>query len=137
MSSEQCGECSLRRACRDSKTSWLFFAVGLVATISMRVIEPLRGYNPMYAKLAWYVGVIGFFLFFVYKYRESRVKAKAIREADLKNKLAYNRELSREEDRLLLELICSQDNKKEQINYFVIFALSLAAVIVALWMDLG
>ncbi|MBD3262223.1 MAG: hypothetical protein GF334_11255 [Candidatus Altiarchaeales archaeon] len=132
----KCAKCSMQGVCRDSLTSWIFFAVGVIATISMRIIEPLRNLNPLYAKAAWYVGVSGFFLFFIYKYRELKHRSEKINETGLREKLKADENLGGEDKRLLLEIICSQDNRKERINFFIIFALSALALAFALFLDL-
>jgi hypothetical protein len=136
MANPTCKSCGLRGVCHDSKTSWIFFLVGVVATIAMRIIEPVRAIDPIYGKLSWYVGVTGFFLFFVYKYRVLRGRSKIIKDSGLKEKLASNKELSVEDRGVLSELVCSQDNRKERINFIVIFGLSAIALAVALWFDL-
>lgn len=134
---ERCENCSMKDACRNSRISDVFFLVGIVATVSMRVIEPLRNVDPLYGKLAWYIGVAGFFLFFVYKYKQSRDRSKTIYETGLKQKISGNEPLTDKERKLVSELLCSTDNRKEQINFFIIFALSLLALVIALIMDLA
>lgn len=132
-----CETCSMRSACRYSTSSWLFFLVGLVATIAMRVIEPLRLVDPLYAKISWYVGVSGFFLFFVYKYLGLRESSRVIGKSGLAEKLSSRGELSRGDYLLVREVLCSHDNWQERVNFFVIFALSAVALLVALFYDLG
>jgi len=39
-----------------------FFILGLIATISIRIVTVLMQLNPVYGKVAWYMGV-GFFNF--------------------------------------------------------------------------
>ncbi|MFH1788533.1 MAG: hypothetical protein ABH834_04055 [Candidatus Altiarchaeota archaeon] len=131
-----CKNCSMAGVCRDSRVSWVFFLVGIVATIAMRVIEPLNLVDPIYGKISWYVGVTGFFVFFVYKYRIQVARKKVIEEKHLVEKLAYSKNLTASENRLVAELVCSQASWKERANFFVIFALSALALIVALIADL-
>lgn len=130
-----CASCGMRGACRNSAASWLFFFIGIIATIAMRIIEPLNLLNPLYGKLAWYVGVSGFFLFFVYKYREMKVRSRLIEELGLIPTLASERPLGKEERMLLAELVCSQNSWKERANFFAIFSLSALALIFSLYMD--
>ncbi|MBD3388068.1 MAG: hypothetical protein GF416_03385 [Candidatus Altiarchaeales archaeon] len=136
MAGSECRTCSMRGVCRDSKSSWIFFLIGVIATVALRVIGPLDSVNPMYARLSWYVGVAGFFIFFIFKYRESRRRSKIIRSEGLKEKLVSGSDLSESEYMLLAEIVCSQDNWKEQANFLIIFALSGVALLIALWMDL-
>jgi len=132
----RCENCHLKKSCQDSKVANIFFVIGVVATVAMRVIEPLRLIDPFYAKLAWYIGVTGFFLFFIYKYKQSRDRAKVIEEHSLRQKINSDEPLKIEDRQILNQLICSNDNQRERINFFIIFALSLAALIVALAAEL-
>jgi len=102
----------------------------------MRIIEPLNLVNPFYGKLSWYVGVAGFFLFFIYKYKEMKARSRVIEELELVPKLASERPLRKEERMLLAELVCSQNSWKERANFFAIFLLSALALVFALYMDL-
>lgn len=132
----RCKDCSMDRVCRDSRLSWVFFFIGIVATISLRIIEPLRNINLLYAKISWYVGVTGFFLFFVYKYKILRERSKLIQKTGLKEKLASSSKLTDTDYALLAEVICSQDNWKDRVNFIVIFVLSALALVLALWFEL-
>ncbi|MFH1403399.1 MAG: hypothetical protein ABIH11_03940 [Candidatus Altiarchaeota archaeon] len=133
----KCEGCRLRGVCSSSRASWVFFLIGVVATVAMRVIEPLRSIDQSYGKISWYVGVIGFFLFFVYKYRVLREKSRIIRDSNLMGRLSSREGLSESDYPLLMELVCSQDNWKERTNFMVIFILSAVALVFALWLDLS
>lgn len=91
--------------------------------------------DPAYGRIAWYTGVIGFILFFIYKFRILRGRARIIRTGNLHQKLAEGSGLSRGDYRLLSEMVCSQDNWKERANFFVIFLLSGLALILAVYLD--
>ncbi|MFC2162771.1 hypothetical protein ACFLRF_03745 [Candidatus Altiarchaeota archaeon] len=132
-----CRTCGMRKACRDSKTSWIFFLIGIIATIALRIIEPLKSIDPLYAKLSWYVGVAGFLLFFIYKYRIQAERSRLINSMKLKEKLESRTSLSDDEYGLLRSIVCSQDNWKERVNYLAIFVFSGLALIVALFLDLA
>lgn len=122
----------MRGFCHDSATSWVFFFMGIAATVAMRVIEPFNSINPLYGRISWFVGVTGFLLFFIYKYRILHGRAKVIRETGLAEKLANASRLSSREYILLSEIVCSQDNWKERANFLIIFVLSAAALLFAL-----
>ena len=126
----------MAKVCKGNANSWVFFIIGIIATIAMRIIEPLNIVDPFYGKLSWYIGVTGFFLFFVYKYRIQSARKKIIEENHLVEKLAGDEKLSPAENMLVAELVCSQRSWKERANFFVIFALSLLALLVALIADL-
>ena len=132
----KCEGCRLKNVCKQSRLSWIFFLTGLVATVAMRIIEPVRTIDPLYAKLSWYVGVGGFFIFFVYKYKNMKDRSKLIRDSGIKEKLVGNTPLKEDEYLLLAEIVCSQDSWRDRTNYLVIFGLSAVAIAAALYFDL-
>ncbi len=135
MKSKDCQNCPEYKRCKDSYVSWLFFIVGLVATVAMRVVTVLMHLNPVYGKVAWYTGVGGFFLFFVYKFRVNHARSKAIRQRDLVDKIRDRRELKEEDYHLVSAILCGISSNKERINYFFIFGLSAVALALAVYID--
>ncbi len=135
MGNKKCEGCSQKKVCQDSLASWVFFLVGIIATVALRVIVVVEEIDPSYGRIAWYVGVIGFILFFIYKFRLLRASAAIIKKSGLRRKLAESGELKREDYKLLSELVCAQDNWKERVNFFVIFFLSSLALLFAVYLD--
>ena len=89
----------------------------------------------MYAKIAWYIGVGGFFAFFVYKFKVNQARAKSIIEQNMAEKINSKKPLSDEDYALLGAILCGLSSKKEQINYLFIFGLSAMALMLAIYMD--
>jgi len=135
MKNKKCVDCIEYKRCRDSYTSWLFFIIGLVATVAMRVITVLMYMDPLYGKIAWYIGVGGFFLFFIYKFRVSQIRYRAINKRGLVDKINYKKELAGEDYNLIGAILCSLSSMKERINYIFIFGLSAIALVLAIYMD--
>jgi len=79
----ECVNCIERRRCRDSFSSWIFFIIGLIATIAIRVVTVLIKIDPIDGRIAWYVGIAGFFLFFVYMFRIGQQRARLINRSNL------------------------------------------------------
>ena len=132
-----CRACGEERRCRDSFVSWVFFFVGVVATVSVRAVTLLDSHDPIYGKIAWYIGVTGFFVFFLYKFRVDRSRARVIKEAKLAHKIHNHEKLSPDEYRLVGSLLCGLTSGKDLVNYVLIFTTSVLALLVALYMDLG
>ncbi|NQS99967.1 MAG: hypothetical protein HQ595_02690 [Candidatus Omnitrophica bacterium] len=132
---KKCLNCSEYRNCQDSLASWTFFIVGLIATVAIRVVTVLIHLNPIYAKIAWYIGVGGFFLFFVYKFRVSQARVKGITRRNLMNKINQRENLEDEDYSLIGSILCSLNSRKERINYIFIFGLSAVALILAVYID--
>jgi len=110
--------------------------IGLVATVAMRVVTVLMHLDPLYGKLAWYTGLIGFFLFFVYKFRVSQARSRVILRSNLIQKINESRNLTEEDYSTIAALLCGIDSKKERTNYFFIFGLSAITLVIALYIDL-
>lgn len=135
MRDEKCITCVEYKRCRDSHVSWLFFIIGLIATVALRVVTVLIRMNPIYGNVAWYVGVAGFFVFFVYKFKVSQARSKLISQKNLVDKIAHQKQLTEEDYSLIGAILCSLSSRKERINYFFIFGLSAVALLLAVYMD--
>ena len=120
MKKNKCIGCSEYRNCQDSYASWLFFIIGIIATVAVRVVTVLIDVNPVYGKIAWYVGVGGFLIFFVYKFKVNQLRSKLIIQNNLLDKIKQQEQLSQEDYNLINALLCGLSSKKERINYFFI-----------------
>lgn len=132
---KKCIGCSEYKRCRDSFTSWIFFIVGLAATVAIRVVTVLIHVDPIYAKIAWYAGVGGFFIFFVYKFRVNQARAKLIDQQGLADKINDKEQLTEDDYSLIGVILCALSSRKERVNYFFIFFLSALALLLAIYMD--
>jgi len=135
MKNKKCINCDEYKNCKDSFASWTFFVIGLIATIAIRVVTVLIHMNPIYAKIAWYIGVGGFFVFFIYKFRVSQNRANLIKKRDIVNKINSMKKLDEKDYKAVGAILCGLSSKKEEINYIFIFGLSAAAIILAIYMD--
>jgi len=135
MKNTKCLNCVEYKRCRDSYVSWIFFAIGLVATIAMRVVTVLIHMSPLYGKIAWYIGVGGFFVFFVYKFRVNQARSRTIAQRNLVDKIGQEKQLTKEDYSLISTILCGLSSNKERMNYFFIFALSAIAILLAAYMD--
>lgn len=116
--------------------SWIFFLVGVIATIAIRAVTLLDAHNPVHGKIAWYIGVAGFFVFFIYKFKVDHSRSRVIKEAKISHKI-HNHETLRPEDyRLIGSILCSLKSRKDLINYVLIFLTSIMALAIALYFDL-
>jgi hypothetical protein len=135
MRSKKCLTCDQRENCSESFASWIFFIIGLVATVAVRVVTVFMNINPVYGKIAWYVGVGGFLAFFIYKFKVSQSIANTINKRGLINKIKTQEPLSKEEHDLIANILCGLKSEKERINYFFIFFVSAIALILAIYFD--
>ncbi|MFA5134442.1 MAG: hypothetical protein WC505_01485 [Patescibacteria group bacterium] len=111
-----------------------FFWSGIIATFAYRVIIVLNFYSPVWVQAAWYVGTIGFIVYFAHRYLVTERRAKMIEEHGLLRKVeslpidSHDREVMR-------YVFESLSTSKEKWNYIVIFGLSGIALIIGLIMD--
>jgi hypothetical protein len=101
----------------------------------MRLVTILMDINVVYGKITWYIGVFGFFLFFLYKYRIDTERAKLINDAGLVEKLQNNRPLGKDDAGLASSILCGLKSKKDRINFFFIFWSSILTFFIALYFD--
>lgn len=135
MEDKKCINCIEYKRCRDSYTSWIFFIIGLIATVAIRVVTVLMHVNPVYGKIAWYIGVSGFFLFFVYKFKVNHTRSRFIEQNNLVHKFHNQEQLTEEDYNVIGSILCALSSKKERLNYIFIFGLSAIALILALYFD--
>jgi len=131
----ECKNCIEYRRCKDSFVSWIFFIIGLIATMAIRAVTILANIDPMYAKIAWYFGVFGFLLFFIYKFRVNQSRSDLIDRRNIMQKLIQKNRLTDEDYNFVSSIFCALRSKKERINYLFIFALSAIALILAIYLD--
>jgi len=135
MEGKKCINCAQYKNCKDTHASWFFVAIGVIATIAIRAVTVLMNFNPIYGKIAWYTGVGGFLIFFIYKFKVSQSRAKLIIQKGLMDKIANQKQLAKDDYDNVGGLLCSLVSKKERINYLFIFILSAVALLVAIYMD--
>lgn len=79
--------------------------------------------------MAWYIGTVGFVLYFIHRYQISERRAKLIREHELYSKVANLPNLD-EADRSAMEyLFQTLESSKEKWNYIFIFVMSGLALV--------
>lgn len=111
---------------------YLFFFIGVLSALSIRVLIVFQHLNPAYVRLFWYIGTLGYFIFFMYRYFISNKRKRAVRNFDLIRKIEGGGELSIDERRVVGYLLKSIDNSLENYNYMVIFLSTAVAIVVDL-----
>lgn len=116
---------------------WFFFLAGIIATLAYRIIIVLNFYSPYWVKVSWYVGTVGFIVYFghrayIQKKRSNLVKdnnlikiVSGIKNADKKQRVALN------------YIIRTSMTSKARWNSLFIFWLSILALVVGIVLDLG
>ena len=117
--------------------SWmrnLFFWFGIIATVCYRAIVVLNHYNKTISLIAWYVGTVGFILYFWHRYIVSERRVKLIKEHDLIAAVAKTN-LSKDQIEANEYILTTLLSTKEKWNYIVIFVTSILAMIIGIYLD--
>lgn len=107
---------------------YLFFALGLISAVAFRAIIVFQHVDPAWVRPVWYIGTIGYFLFFLYRYLITRKRKNAIEQYQLIEKLKANACLTDEDRDVTLYLLSSVKHSLEDVNYALIFVLSVIAI---------
>ena len=105
-----------------------FFVLGLISAVAFRGIIIFQHLEPSWVRPVWYVGTVGYFLFFLYRYVITKKRKRAVEHYRLIEKLRTNACLADEEREVVLYLLSSIKFSLEDINYALIFILSIIAV---------
>lgn len=105
-----------------------FFVLGLLSSVAFRAIVLLQKYEPGWVRPVWYFGVLGYMLFFMYRYFISQRRKHAIAHTDIIEKIRAGKNLNPEEREAALYLLKSVQASQEDWNYLAIFVLSIVTI---------
>ena len=105
-----------------------FFLLGLFSSVAFRAIIILQKYEPAWVRPVWYFGVIGYLLFFMYRYSISQRRNRPIAHPAVIEKIRAGTALNEEEREAALYLLKSVRASQEDWNYLAIFVLSIVAI---------
>lgn len=109
-----------------------FFIIGLLSAIAFRAIIVFQRIGPNWVRPLWYIGAVGYFLFFLYRYSITKKRKRSIENFQLIEKVKDNACLTDKDREIVLYLLSSIKASLEDFNYFIIFILSLVAIIIDL-----
>jgi hypothetical protein len=112
-----------------------FFALGLISAVAFRAIIVFQRVEPSWIRPVWYIGTIGYFLFFLYRYMITKKRKKAIEEFQLIEKVKTNACLTDDDREIVLYLLSSVKSSSEDLNYAIIFMLSILAIAADLFLS--
>ncbi|MEA3414423.1 MAG: hypothetical protein U9Q99_02770 [Nanoarchaeota archaeon] len=111
---------------------WFFFVAGIIATLAYRIIIVLDG---MSIKIAWYIGTIGFILYFWHRTYVQKKRAELVRNNNLVNIVNRLKGLKKNQKEALNYLVKSSVTSKVRWNSLFIFWLSILALVVGILVD--
>ena len=120
-----------------SRRIQFYFWLGLVSATLLRLIIIADYYSGILSKALFYLGVIGYLIFFANRYRVSTRRVGVLRNLELLKKIKSKQVLDESDYEGLEYVLWSLSVSKERLNYLTIFAFSIIAIIVSLMFDLG
>ena len=112
-----------------------YFWAGIIATFCYRAIVVVNNYSHFWAQTFWYIGTIGFIVYFIHRYQISEKRAKIIKEYDLESKIQQSKDLT-EKDKVAVEYIFETlRSSKEKWNSIFIFAASFVGLALGIYLD--
>jgi hypothetical protein len=127
-----------RMAQPKAHAKWLrlfYFWTGIIATLAYRIIIVLNEVDPLWVKISWYVGTIGFIIYFIHRYEISEKRAQLISDLHLDDKLQKVQELSKDEKDAIGYILGTLKSTKEKWNYIFIFVASAIALLWGMYTD--
>jgi hypothetical protein len=121
---------------KDSKPLRIsYFWIGLIATFAYRAIIVLNYFEPVWVKLAWYVGTIGFIIYFWSRYKVIREFTSLIKGENLIDAVNKAKNISGNQRSALAHIIETLSTTKAKLNYEIIFILSAIALLAGVIID--
>ena len=108
---------------------------GIIATIAYRIIIVMTDVNTFWIKLSWYVGTIGFIIYFMHRYDISEKRAKIIKEYNLEGKVSQIQNLDEKDKSAMKYILHSLGVSSEKTIYIVIFVTSALALFAGIYLD--
>ena len=112
-----------------------FFWTGIIATVAYRIIIVLNIYSALWVKIAWYIGTIGFVLYFWHRYDIAKKRAELIKNNNLIEAIK-SCQIEPVKKQALHYLVETSLTSKSKWNSGLIFVLSLAALILGIILDI-
>jgi hypothetical protein len=113
-----------------------FFVAGIIATLAYRVIIVLNFYNPLWVKVSWYIGTVGFILYFGFRYDVQRRESKIVSDYGLLGVIDKT-SIKGKQKKALKYILRTNLNSKARWNSLFICLLSILALLVGIVFDLG
>lgn len=109
-----------------------FFLLGVFSSVAFRLIIIFQKIHPGWVRPTWYLGVLGYMGFFIYRYYISLRRKRVVTHSEIIRKLERGGALSDEDRRAALYLLGSIQKSPEDWNYLAIFILSAVAIAIDL-----
>lgn len=112
----------------------LFFYLGLVGAIGLRIVLILNNYNPQYSKIIWYIAMLALTAFYYYRRWIERRRRKIIIDSNLLEKVKSNK-LDENDRNKISTLLGSIIVSKQMLNLNILSLASIAALVIQIFID--
>jgi len=109
----------------------LFFITGLVSALLFRILIFVNSYWADWSRVVWYCGVLGYILFFAFRFFISFRRRAVISENNLIEKLKQS-DLNENDKDEVIYIMSSIMKSREMINYIFIFSVSVISILIDL-----
>ncbi|MBU0613625.1 hypothetical protein KKB10_06505 [Patescibacteria group bacterium] len=112
-----------------------YFWSGIIATLAYRIIIVLNFYSTTWVKISWYIGTIGFIIYFIHRFDIAKKRSNLIIEHKLREKMDALDHLTDDDKKALQYILRTLVSSKAKWNYYAIFILSGIALILGILFD--
>ena len=112
-----------------------FFWSGIIATIAYRIIFILNLYSQLWVTIAWYIGTVGFTIYFFHRFDIESKRAKLVEDYKLIEAVEASKDVVGKKKEALLYLVRTGLTSRARWNSFFIFVASLIALIIGIFID--
>lgn len=120
-----------------NRTVQLYLWLGIISAILIRMVIIADHYNGLLSKVFFYLGVIGYFVFFAHRCHITTRRVGVLNDLELLHKLEERKPLNEMDYEGLEYIVRSISLSKERTNYLVIIVFSLVAILLSLTLDPG
>jgi len=113
-----------------------FFWTGIIATIAYRIIVVLNLYSALWVSIAWYIGTVGFILYFGHRFMIAKKRADLVEDHNLVKAVDNADNIEPEKKLALHYLIQTTLTSKSRWNSAMIFILSFLALLIGIFIDI-
>lgn len=112
-----------------------YFWSGIIATVAYRIIVVLNFYSPLWVSIAWYIGTVGFIIYFYHRYNVGKKRAQLVKDYKLIETVEAIKNINPQRKKALSYLVKTSLTSKAKWNSAIIFFLSVLALIVGITID--
>ncbi len=112
-----------------------FFWSGIIATFAYRIILFLDYYYPSWVRLTWYIGTLGFIIYFYHRFSIQNKRAKLVKDNKLVEEVERIKDIDQEQKARIKYLVETSLTSKARWNSLFVFILSLLVLIIGLIID--